>query len=1346
MKKLLSLLLIFIVITPIITISPILAITDKTIYKQIDLSSVANGKFWVDSTNSSELTLSQYAQTDFASADGTKKLAALWPLQFPASNYREGHSGLGSTFPAQNGTINGNILTSKSSGVPYTMPEKTETVAEKEAIVLNKYGADAQWGGKGAMISNATLNISGNYDKLHFLVGSFRTGGTADITAIVTYTDGDTSVLSNANLPSGKNTDQSSNANFVADLGTAGGGGDGVNNLNKTYVSTWTAAYRLALYEYSVKLKPEKTVKSVRFETNRSGCTPSVVIASVVAETNLKNGYDYSDITVSDGKVSVGVSAPVDCSAILAVYPAQNTNKIIATGITELSAFEEKKQVIAYDKNISSAGDYIIKLFMWDKNLKPLYDENIFINEQLYESVNLKNASNGKFYIDPNDETELLLSTYNNTSNKNGVSDFSWYSENISSKVAAVYPASLTEGNATLEEFVIHSPSGIDYTLPEKTENVSEKEVITLSYWYSGDIDVDIADDVYSKIHFIAASALYSEAKFKVITNYTDGSCDISDEMTVYKHFETSAMDNFVATLNKMDSVNSDTNSFKRDFVKLSLYEYSIDVNPKKVVDSITFTCVDPSTFTTLESAGGRTFSIPAVTTQKLGTLQLKNFVENKIATSEFLNQEADALYRLTACLEKRGIDTNNIEGYDDLTQSTSKRNIYVATAGSDTYGDGTISSPFKTIDKVCEYISNNSDYLGSWNVLLREGRYYIEEGIDLNEDTLKNFSSVVFSAFENENVIISGSEKIDMTKAIPVNDSIKTRLRDSAKDKVVQVDLTEQGITNITQPTLAGYMKARESFSQIIIDDTSYNVARWPNSSYAIIDKCLNDGKDGNAISFTVAENTNELSNKSKWHYAENAILNGFFSDYDWKMDIIGVSSFSPETNSITTSNNPGVTIGTMDSPRRFFIENLVEEIDAPGEWYIDNDNILYIYPVSENSEVYISTLSDTMIEVSNINNVHFENLTFNGTVSSALHFDRAKNCEIKNCNIKNISSNAVSFYNCYNTGIVSSDLSYIGKTGVAIYDSNYTNMRDNNIYITDNKINKFATLSRNGTGTAITATHTIGTKISNNKIYDAPWVAILMDDAINMTIEYNDIFDVQQDYGDAGAIYTGQSYISQGNTIRYNYIHDLEPYSSDINGYVSGIYMDDMVCGFNIYGNVISKAPIGILLGGGKNLTVSNNIIMHNNVTKALCPINADDRGLNWASATSSVLMNELNTFIVKYPLHANNFKHLTEKYYTTQEFCGYPANNTITNNFFYNAENAKSGIYDIYYDSTHKNSVSGNYSYGENWLDYLSGSPFVNENNGDFTIKDNSIISKRIPGFTAIPFDKIGLLTNR
>lgn len=1256
-----------------------------------------------------------------------------------------------------------------------------------------------------------------------------------------------------------------------------------------------------------------------------------------------------------------------------------------------------------------------MKIFIWNHSLTPLSPSDILSSEDSFSQVNLTDYANGKFYINKNNTAEMNLSSYNNESNRLGLDDFAWHTENSSSKVAAVYPYSIVLGAASVESNgLIKSPSGIKYLMPEKRSGVVKKEAIALSYWYTGSIDVDIPNDVYKKIHFLAASALYNPTKFSITINYTDGSCETTDNIDVPRHREVPERENFIGALSKVDSVNVSDGRFQSLFSpRLSLYEYSINANPAKIADSITFSSVDPSTFDSSEIAGGRTFMIPSITTEKVLSSELCSFVEDRLASSNYLNEEEASLSALIEILKKRGFKRSEINGISMLPNpSDSFREVYVSADGNNTTADGTVSSPFANISSACEYIKGCKNYFGKWKIILRGGRYPSFETTTFSQNTLSNISALEITSYPGEKVIIDGSVKIDTNNVRNIDDETKSRFHASAADKIIKIDLSAQGISNIKKPGPAKYMKKRGSASLLIAGDTLRLPARWPNNSYATVRECKNAGSptegitfsfnDSNTvieslkshvsyalpkkaasfdekeaivlnpsfsaiggahsvsigdkcdkISFLIASSTgtvdgassisaiveytdgsnvllpakaipgcsqssqsnapnfvadiergaydpywctdacekngqkrrapysisaanvhsaeyamalyeysidtdptktagsicftttNPLSasqsyapsvaviavtaelasngkrdckfydlsayangkfwvdalnpaeqehnnytkadfisskenpnikicaiwplrfrnrnlnmypmqsckikelpaNLKNWTNEENALINCFFSDNDWKFDIINASGSNASDKTITTIKNPGVQLSEVPNcPRRFYIENLLEEIDVPGEWYIDDDNFLYLYPLEKDSDIYLTYSESPLFSISNINNITLKNITMTGCNAQALTMYNAKNCLVESCTFTNIVDNAINADECSDCKIKSCDFVNIGKSAISAYERSYVSMRNNNLVIEDNLIDCFSIYGRNGSAAGIRLTNTIGSKIIHNKILNAPWVGIIFDDPIDNIIEYNDISHVQTEYCDAGAIYCGQSFIAQGNILRYNYIHDIIPYSDNIYGYLAAVYMDDLNCGFDINSNIIARSPIGILLGGGKNLSVTNNIIIHDSVLKAIYPINADDRGLNWASAAALDFSKEIYSFSVKNPRYAAKFPHVLSGVYQDSELCGTPANNTIMNNFIYKCQNPNRGIYDAFKDAKYNNNVSCNYIFGTSTSDELYGSPFVNEETSDYTIKQDSIIYSRIPNFRVIPFPEIGLITKR
>ena len=90
-----------------------------------------------------------------------------------------------------------------------------------------------------------------------------------------------------------------------------------------------------------------------------------------------------------------------------------------------------------------------------------------------------------------------------------------------------------------------------------------------------------------------------------------------------------------------------------------------------------------------------------------------------------------------------------------------------------------------------------------------------------------------------------------------------------------------------------------------------------------------------------------------------------------------------------------------------------------------------------------------------------------------------------------------------------------------------------------------------------------------------------------IGLICEYNEIYDVATEVGDAGAIYVGGAWLNRGHEIRYNKI-----YSTNLSDYVSGIFFDDCSSACNVYGNVIDGFASAVKIHGGMEHVIENNV----------------------------------------------------------------------------------------------------------------------------------------------------------
>jgi len=219
---------------------------------------------------------------------------------------------------------------------------------------------------------------------------------------------------------------------------------------------------------------------------------------------------------------------------------------------------------------------------------------------------------------------------------------------------------------------------------------------------------------------------------------------------------------------------------------------------------------------------------------------------------------------------------------------------------------------------------------------------------------------------------------------------------------------------------------------------------------------------------------------------------------------------------------------------------------------------------------------------------------------------------------------------------------------------------------------------------------------------------------------IEFNEVHHVCMETHDAGAFYMGRDWSQRGNVVRYNFFHEMG------NGDVQAIYLDDWTSGVTVYGNICQGALRGILVGGGRDNIMENNIFV--NCGQA---IHIDQRGLGWAKnyfdGTDKTLFTRMDAV------------NATKPPYTDK----YPALATLLND---EPALAKG------------NRIVRNIRVGGKWLDltdglteatpyltiqdnFIEGDPgFVNADKLDFRLKPDSPALKL--GFKPIPVEQIGL----
>jgi hypothetical protein len=329
------------------------------------------------------------------------------------------------------------------------------------------------------------------------------------------------------------------------------------------------------------------------------------------------------------------------------------------------------------------------------------------------------------------------------------------------------------------------------------------------------------------------------------------------------------------------------------------------------------------------------------------------------------------------------------------------------------------------------------------------------------------------------------------------------------------------------------------------------------------------------------------------------------------WVNNILTVTAVDFDNRLVTVTGHLAERWDRLTRGNRFYIENVLEELDEPGEWCWDSETgTLYFWPPegrAEDAEVTIP-VTDRLIELrattaSPVRYLRFAGLTFTQTLTLfpnpmaldpgyldcnrpnsagyAFYMEGAEHCAVEHCCFDHVGGDAIRMhgYNSYNE-ITCNEIVGAGAQGVCLayldfwpyeFPPVWRGQEDNlrtlsarlpwavgNV-ITDNHIHHCGVIDNFGAGIHIHGLNCNGNTISHNLIHDMPHHAIYFSMGFGSnSIEYNDVHTLCLVMADAGGIYSNRWCVLEddpalrdNNVIRFNRIRDVRgvhPFSRNV------------------------------------------------------------------------------------------------------------------------------------------------------------------------------------------------------
>lgn len=650
---------------------------------------------------------------------------------------------------------------------------------------------------------------------------------------------------------------------------------------------------------------------------------------------------------------------------------------------------------------------------------------------------------------------------------------------------------------------------------------------------------------------------------------------------------------------------------------------------------------------------------------------------------------------------------------------------VFISTTGDDS-GKGTLNSPFRTVEKARDVLREKraAGEVRSLSVIMRGGDYYFDRTVVFDEKD----SALTIRPYKKERVRFTGGITIDPAKVKPVAGSRHEQFFPKGiREHIAMVNLREAGIDNYGWMNQVGFGHPLvPSWMELFINGKPGHLSRWPNDSVVPMGNVLERGsvsaegdKGNKGGQFTYSG-----TRPSRWKSSDDIWISGYFK-YGWADDAVRLAKIDTVAKTFTTAQPHLYGYSSGKKWNNWYAYNILEEIDAPGEYYIDRmEGILYFYRPDTLQSLEVSMLDKPFFLMKGALSVTVEDMTFECTRGTAVEMESCTGCVLDNCMLRNLALYAVKITDAENgpvgkgNGVKNCSISETGSGGIRLFGGN-RNMLDSACNFVENcRIHDF---------NRITKTYCAGVKIGGSgnriihcEIYRSPHAAILLSGNDHL-IEYNEIHDACQSTEDVGALYYGRNPSERGHIVRYNYFHHI---GSDM-PHVSAVYHDDGACGMRVFGNVFYKAGTWpSLIGGGNDNPYINNIFID-------CPvgISVDNRLQNWAKdwlKPGGLFEQLLNDVGYRQPPFSVRYSELS-KYWEDEP--GLPKRNKVDKNVFVRVENP----------------IRGDKKwliYTANNLEFSEDPGFMDEKEEDFTLRRSSVIFKKLPGFQPVPFNRIGL----
>lgn len=688
------------------------------------------------------------------------------------------------------------------------------------------------------------------------------------------------------------------------------------------------------------------------------------------------------------------------------------------------------------------------------------------------------------------------------------------------------------------------------------------------------------------------------------------------------------------------------------------------------------------------------------------------------------------------------GYELMGMQAAKRIAEALAPAEFYVATHGRDVWSGklatptaAETDGPFRTLERARDEVRRlrNSGVLAGKGVTIaiRGGVYTLDRSFSLEaQDSGKPGLPVVYQACAGERVVLTGGRRVPSDAFQAVTDvTVLERLVAEARGHVVQASLRALGIADPGSYPVK--FQGAPEVPELFFNDERLTPARWPNEGWATIATIVEPGPAATAGDHGDQGGVFEYSGDrpSRWNVEAGIWLHGYWC-YDWNSEVIRVKAIDRSKRQITLAAPARYAIKKGNpSPRRYYALNLLEELDRPGEYYIDGKTgLLYLWPPAPlaNARVVLSLLKAPMVSVKDATDVTLRGLTIEASLDSGITVSGGSGVRIQACEVRNTRELGMHISGGSGHKVEACDVHDTGTGGIVLSGGDRRTLTPAGHEAINNHIWRFSRHQLTYANALLI--QGVGNAARHNLLHDAPHqaVGIAGNDHV---FEYNVVHHVCMETDDCGAWYKGRNPSCRGNVVRYNFWYAI---GSPMGHGNAAIYFDDGDGGETVFGNVFfrcgepGKGAFGTVFShGGHDNLAENNVFIECKRALGSVPWN-DSRWQATIRGGSSFswpdkLLKEVD---ITQPPYTTHYPALIG---FMDPKSGQPRSNRGVRNVLVRCGNVGSGNWEVPVD--------------ENWST-AQDPGFVDAAAGDFRLKPDAEVFSKLPGFQPIPFEQMGL----